>query len=197
MPAYLGLKGTGMAGGSIHTRRKVLAAGFSALAGLAAAPAFAAPRTIYYRALALQNVHTGDSLNAIYWADDYYIPQSLRQIAWLMRDFHSGDIHAIDPRLLDLLVRLQQALRTDEPFLVTSAYRSPLTNARLAALGEGVAAHSLHMQGKAVDLRLRERSLSQLHAAAISLGGGGVGYYPNSDFIHVDVGPVRHWVADI
>ena len=185
-----------MARRTIHTRRKVLAVGLSALAGVAAAPAFAAPRTIYYRALALQNVHTGDSLNAVYWADDYYIPQSLRKIAWLMRDFHSGDIHAIDPKLLDLLVRLKQALGTTEPFLVTSAYRSPITNARLAAVSEGVAAHSLHMQGKAVDLRLRDRPLRQLHAAAVSLRSGGVGYYPSSDFIHVDVGLVRHWVAD-
>ncbi len=164
---------------------------------MASAPGeVAAPRTIYYRALALQNVHTGDALNAVYWADDYYIPQSMRQIAWVMRDFHSGDIHAIDPKLLDLLVRLQQTLGTREPFLVTSGYRSPITNARLAAISEGVAAHSLHMQGKAVDLRLRGRSLSQLHMAALALRGGGVGYYPSSDFIHVDVGPVRHWSAD-
>jgi uncharacterized protein YcbK (DUF882 family) len=146
-----------------------------------------------FRQVWINNVHTGEALDAVYWADDYYIPQTLRQVAWVLRDYHSGDVHAIDPRLLDLLVRLQDKLRTSEPFMVTSGYRSPRTNAWLAEFNEGVAAHSLHMQGMAVDVSLRQRSLTDLHEAALDLGGGGVGYYPYAGFLHVDVGPVRRW----
>jgi uncharacterized protein YcbK (DUF882 family) len=180
----------------VHTRRRILAAGLAAAAGVIARPVFAAPRVIRTRQVALRNVHTGDTLRASYWADDYYIPQSLRQIAYVLRDFHSGDIHPIDRRLLDLLARLQQMLNTNEPFMVTSGYRSPKTNARLAATNEGVAAHSLHMQGMAVDASLHSVSLRQLRMAATTLGGGGVGYYPASGFVHLDVGPIRHWEGD-
>ena len=180
----------------VHTRRKILAAGLAAAAGVVARPVFAAPRVIRTRQVALRNVHTGDALNAIYWADDYYIPQSMRQIAYVLRDFHSGDVHPIDRRLLDLLARLQQMLNTNQPFLVTSGYRSPRTNALLAAVSEGVAAHSLHMQGMAVDASLPGTSLHQLRMAATTLGGGGVGYYAASGFVHLDVGPVRHWYGD-
>lgn len=179
-----------------HTRRNLLAAGLTLLAGVVARPVLAAPRVIYYRELSLRNIHTGDALDAIYWADDYYIPQSFRQIAYVLRDFHSGDIHPIDRRLVDLLARLQQELNTAEPFLVSSGYRSPKTNAWLASVNEGVAAHSLHMQGMAADVTMRGRSLEQLHTAALRLQGGGVGYYLNSGFLHIDVGPVRHWAAE-
>jgi len=175
------------------TRRRFL--GFAAASvGIGmSVPAFATPSRITFREISLDNVHTGEALNAIYWADDYYIPQTMQRVAWVLRDFHSGDVHPIDPKLLDLLARLQEKLGTSEPFMVTSGYRSPRTNAWLAEFNEGVAAHSLHMQGMAVDITLRQRSLTDLHSAALDLRGGGVGYYPGHSFIHVDVGPVRRW----
>ncbi|HKF71219.1 MAG TPA: DUF882 domain-containing protein [Stellaceae bacterium] len=178
--------------GKTLSRRKMLAFAGAALVGAAARPArAAAPSILYFRRLALYNVNTGESYTSIFWANDYYIPQALRSLNWALRDFHTNTTHPIDPRLLDLLVALQQKLDIDEPFLLTSGYRTPETNARLVA--EGAAVNSLHMRGQAADISLRGRTLSQLHMAALSLRGGGVGYYPAHSFIHVDVGPVRTW----
>ena len=175
------------------SRRKAIAGGMAALATALAKPLLAAPGYIYYRRVAFHNLNTAESLDAVYWANDYYIPQSLKRIDWVLRDFHANATHAIDPKLLDLLVLLQRRLGTDEPFQVTSGYRSPKTNARLVALNEGAAAHSLHMKGMAVDVFLRERSLRDLHSAALDAGAGGVGYYPTHGFVHLDVGQVRQW----
>ena len=177
--------------GKTLSRRRVLAFAGAALASAAAKPVFAAPSILYFRRLALYNVNTGESYNAVFWANDFYIPQGLKSLDWALRDFHTNTAHPIDPRLLDLLVALQEKLGTDEPFLLTSGYRTPETNARLVA--EGAAINSLHMQGQAADISLRGRSLGQLHRAALSLRGGGVGYYPAHGFVHVDVGPIRTW----
>jgi uncharacterized protein YcbK (DUF882 family) len=177
--------------GKTLSRRRVLAFAGAALATAVAQPALAAPSILYFRRLALYNVNTGESYNSVFWANDFYIPQGLKSLDWALRDFHTNTTHPIDPRLLDLLVALQEKLGTDEPFLLTSGYRTPETNARLIA--EGAAVNSLHMQGQAADISLRGRSLGQLHRAALSLRGGGVGYYPAHGFVHVDVGPVRTW----
>ncbi len=183
----------GMHRGKALSRRRVLAFAGAALAGAVAKPVLAAPSILYFRRLALYNVNTGESYNAVFWANDYYIPQGLKSLDWALRDFHTNTTHPIDPRLLDLLASLQQKLDSNEPFLLTSGYRTPETNARLVA--EGAAVNSLHMRGQAADISLRGRTLSQLHSAALALRGGGVGYYPNHDFIHVDVGPVRTWTG--
>jgi uncharacterized protein YcbK (DUF882 family) len=181
-----------MTRGKALSRRKMLAFAGAALVGAAAKPAFAsAPAILYFRRLSLYNVNTGESYNSVFWANDYYIPQALKNLDWALRDFHTNTTHPIDPRLLDLLVSLQQKLDIDEPFLLTSGYRTPQTNARLVA--EGAAINSLHMRGQAADISVKGRSLNQLHMAALSLRGGGVGYYPAHDFIHVDVGPIRTW----
>ena len=177
--------------GKTLSRRKVLAFAGAALVSAAAKPALGAPSILYFRRLSLYNVNTGESYNSVFWANDYYIPQGLKSLDWALRDFHTNTTHPIDPRLLDLLVSLQEKLDTDEPFLLTSGYRTPETNARLVA--EGAAVNSLHMQGQAADISLRGRTLGQLHRAALSLRGGGVGYYPAHNFVHVDVGPVRTW----
>jgi len=173
------------------SRRRLLAFAGAALLSAAAKPVIAAPSILYFRRLALYNVNTGESYNSVFWANDYYIPQGLKSLDWALRDFHTNTTHRIDPRLLDLLFALQEKLETDEPFLLTSGYRTPETNARLVA--EGAAVNSLHMQGQAADISLRGRSLGQLHRAALSLRGGGVGYYPAHGFVHVDVGPIRTW----
>jgi len=145
------------------------------------------------RTLAFDNLHTGEKLKIAYWSDGSYLPDALQSINFILRDFRNGEEHAIEPRLLDLLTVLHAQLDTASPFEVISGYRSPATNAMLHAESSGVAAKSLHMQGMAIDIRIPDRSLSQLHDTALSLRAGGVGYYPQSDFVHVDVGRVRRW----
>ena len=110
-----------------------------------------------------------------------------------LRDFRNGEIGAIDPRLLDLLHRLRATTDSRQPFAVISGYRSPATNAALRLRSIGVASTSLHMRGQAIDIRLADVPLATLRDAARALGAGGVGYYPGSDFVHVDTGRVRTW----
>jgi uncharacterized protein YcbK (DUF882 family) len=117
----------------------------------------------------------------------------MQRIEWLLRDHRTDEVHTIDPNLLDLLVDLQSRLHTHAPFEVLSGYRSLLTNAMLANISDGVAQNSLHIEGQAVDIRVPGRGLHHVRAAAVSLRGGGVGYYPHSDFVHIDTGRIRYW----
>jgi uncharacterized protein YcbK (DUF882 family) len=155
-------------------------------------PAEAAPRLIRPRVVALHNLHTGEMLDTAYWAGGRYLPEGMRRINWLLRDHRTDEVHPIDPRLLDLLVELQKRLQVPR-FEVLSGYRSPATNAMLASLYDGVAQNSFHIQGRAIDIRVPGRHLGQVRGAAMALHGGGVGYYPHSDFVHIDTGPIRHW----
>jgi uncharacterized protein YcbK (DUF882 family) len=175
------------------SRRHLLSAGSGlALAGFAA-PAFATARADGLRALTFDCLHTGEKLNVEYWAGGQYVPEALSAINHVLRDFRTGETHMIAPRLLDLLHTLHTTLGSGRAFQVISGYRSPATNARLHEKSAGVATHSLHMKGMAIDIRLADRALDSLRNAAFSLRAGGVGYYPQSDFVHVDVGNVRHW----
>lgn len=181
-----------------HARRDLLGLAAAAAAGLIAAPSFATPalavpRLRPERALAFHHLHTGESLNVVYWADGRYVPEATHRIAYLLRDFRTDEVHPIDPKLLDLLARLRTQLRSRSPYLVIGGYRSPATNAMLRETTEGVAASSLHMAGRAIDLRVPDRSLAAVRRVALGLKAGGVGYYPRSDFVHVDVGPIRRW----
>ena len=177
------------------SRRRVLSMAAGTAAVLIAAPALAVPRfgSPDRRSLAFHNLHTGENLDLVYWADGGYEPGALREIDRVLRDFRTGDVHPIDPKLLDLLVAVREKLDTSGPFHVISGYRSPATNALLRSASEGVAKSSLHMQGQAIDVRVPGRPLPQLREVAMSLGGGGVGYYLGSDFVHIDTGRVRHW----
>ena len=141
----------------------------------------------------LYNTHTGESVKAVYWAQGEYVPDALAEIDFVLRDFRSGDVKPIAPRLLDLAAELRRALGSNEPIHVISGYRSPATNAMLAAHSGGVATHSLHLLGEALDLRLPGRDLRDVRRAALALHAGGVGYYPRSDFVHIDIGRVRTW----
>ncbi|MFA7429648.1 MAG: DUF882 domain-containing protein [Rhodospirillaceae bacterium] len=145
------------------------------------------------RALQFHNLHTGEALHATYWERGRYRPDALGEINYLLRDHRTGDVGTMAPALLDLLHRLHRVMRSHEPFEVISGYRSPKTNAALAARSGGVATDSLHMRGMAIDVRLPGRALRDLHMAALNLKGGGVGYYRKSNFIHLDVGAVRRW----
>lgn len=145
------------------------------------------------RALSLYNTHTGETLRAVYWAQGQYHPEALREIDHILRDHRSNEIRPIEPALLDLLHALHGRLEGRQPFEIISGYRSPATNARLAADSGRVARNSLHIQGQAIDIRLPGHTLGDLRQAAIDLRAGGVGYYPRSDFVHVDIGRVRYW----
>ena len=177
------------------SRRQFLVAGAvaTAAATLAPHPAEAAFRHKIERSIALHNIHTGENLKSVYWAEGRYQPGVLRQINRILRDHYSNAVHPMDPRVIDLLAALQHRMDTKRPFEIISGYRTPQTNAMLASLYDGVAEHSLHMEGKAVDIRLEGASVRNLGRAARSLRLGGVGQYPASNFVHVDVGRVRHW----
>jgi uncharacterized protein YcbK (DUF882 family) len=145
------------------------------------------------RSLSFYNLHTSESLKTVYWQRGQYLAPSLGDINRVLRDYRTGEKHDIDPRLLDLLCDLRLRLDTHEPLHIISGYRSPKTNAMLHANSNGVAEHSLHLDGKAVDIRIPGRNLSLLRKTALSMKAGGVGYYPSSDFVHVDTGRVRSW----
>lgn len=145
------------------------------------------------RELKFLHTHTGERLAVEYFDAHDYIPDALATVNHFLRDFRTGDEHPIDPTLLDLLHRLTGLTDSSRPFEVISGYRSPVTNAMLRRQSEGVAAGSLHMVGQAIDIRLTDIPLARLRAAALSLRSGGVGYYPTSNFVHVDTGRVRFW----
>ena len=174
------------------TRRNFLKLSLAAGAGLAAVPVLAGvtPRE---RTLALYNTHTGERLRATYWAEGGYVAGELEAMNRLLRDHRSDTVHAIDRELFDMLHTLQQRSGGRGEFHVISGYRSPQTNAMLHANSDGVARASLHTCGQAIDIRLPGVALPDLRRAALALRAGGVGYYPKSDFIHLDTGRVRTW----
>jgi uncharacterized protein YcbK (DUF882 family) len=176
-------------------RRAFLRTSGAALLTLAApklvlAAESAAPKL---RRLKLHNIHTGEKLAADYCVAGRYEPQALAAINKILRDFRTGEVHDIDPRLLDLLTDLNANMESDAAFEVISGYRSPATNGMLHNRSNGVASKSLHMQGLAMDVRLPGKKLADLHNCALKMAKGGVGYYPTSNFVHVDVGRVRRW----
>jgi uncharacterized protein YcbK (DUF882 family) len=176
-------------------RRRFLALGGCALAALLlpARAGAGALRAGAERTLRFFHLHTGERLEATYWARGHYLERELAGIDRVLRDHRTDEVKPIDRQLLDLLHRLHARLDSRRPFEVISGYRSPATNAMLAARSGGVASRSLHMDGMAIDIRLADRRLEDLRRAALDLQGGGVGYYPRSDFVHVDTGRVRAW----
>ena len=145
------------------------------------------------RRLAFYHTHTGESLTATYWDKGRYVPGALSHIDYILRDFVNDERRIIDRKLLDLLVELHRRTRSQAPFEIISAYRSPSTNAMLRARSDGVAQNSYHIKAKAIDIRLRDVPLRRLHATALAMKRGGVGMYTASNFVHVDTGPVRYW----
>lgn len=145
------------------------------------------------KSLAFYNTHTGENLKTVYWAEGHYLGQSLREINHILRDPRNDEVHDIDTGLLDLLFAIRKQIDTNQPFHVISGYRSAATNEFLRAHTTGVAEHSLHLVGQAIDIRSPGRDLRTLQKVAVALKGGGVGYYPKSDFVHVDIGRVRYW----
>jgi uncharacterized protein YcbK (DUF882 family) len=181
---------------STSRRSFLLQAGVATLAAGAATRLRAAPLADAPRNLAFVHTHTGERLAVTYYKDGGYQQPVLAQLDVLLRDFRTERVHPVDPQLFDVLHGLQQRAGGGEAFHVISGYRSPLTNAQLHARSSGVAEHSLHMEGRAIDIRLPGIATSRLAVLARDLRYGGVGYYRVSDFVHVDTGRVRIWGDD-
>jgi len=156
--------------------------------------ALAKPELKNERKLSFYALNTEEKYAGTYWADGQYIPDALADIQSVLRDHRNDEQHEIDLKLLDLLVAMRATLRSSDPIQVISGYRSPQSNGEMREEGRhGVAAHSYHMVGQAIDLRIPGRTLRQVHDSVLLLAEGGVGIYSRSNFVHIDVGPVRHW----
>jgi uncharacterized protein YcbK (DUF882 family) len=176
-------------------RRGVLAGACGLMASIAAPAVVRAQGLAGVKRAALYNLHTGDSFNEVLYAEGRYMPDALAEAMRVLRDWRNGEEHPMDPRLFDTLHEINARLDTTSPFQVISGYRSPATNAMLHARSSGVAEHSQHVLGKACDVRVEGVALRHLRNAALDVGAGGVGYYPVSNFVHVDVARVRQWTG--
>lgn len=148
-----------------------------------------------HKVLAFHNTHTGDQLKLTYFEQGRYLTDALQEINHLFRDYHDGSIHPIDPALLDQLYDLKHTLEVRKPFHIVSGYRSPATNADLRKHSDGVAKNSLHMEGRAIDIRIEGLDTRRIRNAALAMQRGGVGYYARSNFVHLDTGSVRTWAG--
>jgi len=176
------------------SRRRLLTA--SALAMAAPFVVFSrrsSATTAAARALAFRHTHTGESLSVTFAHGERYVAEALERVNWFLRDFRNGAVQPIDPGLLDQLHAVATLTGTSAPYEVISGYRSPATNEALHRKGRGVATRSLHLEGRAVDVRLADVKLADLRDAALSLKAGGVGFYAESRFVHLDTGRVRRW----
>lgn len=145
------------------------------------------------RKLAFYNLHTEEKVSMTYFEEGQYVKGAVQELNYLLRDHRSGDVYNMDPELYDLLYDLQSSLGGNKTFQVISGFRSASTNAMLNQKSRGVATKSLHMQGKAIDIRVEGVDSKVLQQASIALQKGGVGYYHKSDFVHIDTGNVRYW----
>lgn len=148
---------------------------------------------IFEKSLSFYNLHTGETLRSTYWAEGNYISGSLDEINHILRDHRTNTVMPMNIELLNLLFDIRNKLDSQSPFQIISGYRSPKTNNALRKNSSGVAKKSLHMEGKAIDINLNGVDLSMLRKVAMNQKKGGVGYYPASNFIHVDVGRIRYW----
>jgi uncharacterized protein YcbK (DUF882 family) len=181
----------------VWSRRRVLEAGGRVVGASAAAlimPAFACgAETAAERRVTLKNLHTPETLTVVFRRGGEYVPDALEKIELILRDYRTGEQHPIDPPLLDYLYDVAETAGVDPVFSVISGYRSPQTNAMLHERSNGVASRSLHMEGRAIDVRLAGIDCADLADKALGMKRGGVGYYRQSDFVHLDTGRVRSW----
>ena len=146
------------------------------------------------RLLSFDHTHTGEKLALVYAAGGQYLNDALSKLNRFLRDHYTGDVGVMDPQLFDLLFKVRAELKCSQAFQVISGYRCPATNDTLRnTRGGGVAKRSLHMDGKAIDIRIPGVPLKEVRDAALSLKAGGVGFYPRDQFVHIDTGRVRSW----
>lgn len=161
---------------------------------LALAPELLKAAVLNERYLLFYNPNIGENIRQVYWTPrDGYVREAIGEISWALRDHHNNQVKSFDPNVLDQLYALQLQMGLRQPVNVISAYRSPSTNWRLSEGSRRVARNSYHMQAMALDIRVPGGRAWDLCRAARSLGAGGVGYYPRSNFVHIDCGPVRYW----
>lgn len=139
------------------------------------------------------HAHTNEKFSGVYRVGDKYLPDAFRRLNYVMRDFRTGEMFPMDPHVIDIVSIIQSKMRSGKPLNVLSGYRSPKTNSMLRHETRGVAKNSFHMYGQAMDIRDEDYSSSRIRKIACSLKAGGVGFYPRSDFVHVDTGKVRTW----
>ncbi|MHA1942514.1 MAG: YcbK family protein [Candidatus Hodarchaeales archaeon] len=178
------------------SRRKFISMGLiTAASGIMPYKSIAAVKDVLLpeRTLCFYNLYTKETIEAVYWREGRYIPEGLDGLNHILRDLRTGRVKTMDRKLLNLLFALQQELGSNEPFHIISGYRTRESNALLRKNKKGVAKYSLHIYGKAVDIRVPDCRLRDVRRAAMKMKGGGVGYYPRSNFIHVDVGNIRYW----
>lgn len=175
------------------SRRQFLTRSATLAAGLCLPTAARAALATPEKSLSFYNTHTGETARSVFWADGQYIPSGLAEINKVLRDHRSGEIAPIDPRLLTLLDQVTSIIRPGSTLHVISGFRSAHTNQLLAQQSGGVAKRSLHMDGKAIDIRIPGLPLTQLRDCALGLRCGGVGFYAQSQFVHLDTGRVRSW----
>lgn len=192
MPTYI--PDSSISSSSKSSRRNFLRMVGGLTAGLAVSSSALAKSSHTAKSkMAFYHLHTGESLETSTYANGDFSVQSLKEVNYLLRDHRTDEVIDIDTQLLSLLSDLKQLLGTSKPFHIISGYRSPATNNMLSQKSNGVAKKSLHMQGKAIDIRIPGMDTKQVHKGALALQGGGVGLYTKSDFIHLDVGNVRYW----
>jgi uncharacterized protein YcbK (DUF882 family) len=180
---------------SLATRRHFIGAGASFLSSLCVPAVTQA--ALPERRLAFSNPHNGERFDACYFSNGRYRPEGLAELNHALRDWRTGETGHMDPRLLDLLVRIRNRLEVSPGvhFRLISGYRCPSTNRALHGRSSEVAIKSQHLLGKATDIAIPRTNLARLRNAAMSLQGGGVGYYPADGFVHIDTGHVRHWTS--
>jgi uncharacterized protein YcbK (DUF882 family) len=186
----LDIKRTTTRGAALVNRRRVLQLGMACVA-MSAMPAWA--KLTQTRTLAFDHLHTGEQIALTYFEDGAYDEIALAAINHTLRDFRSGEVFPIRTELLDQLSLVHAAIGSDAPFQIISAYRSPQTNDMLHRKSSGVASRSLHMDGMAIDVRLADTKSSRLRDVAADMKLGGVGYYAQSNFVHLDIGRPRQW----
>jgi len=176
-------------------RRSFLAVGAATLGGLLIPGLSNVAQASNYgtRRLAFRNAHTGESFSGVYRVGNKYLPDAFKQINMVLRDFRTDQVYPMDPRVIDIIQSVHSQTGQNTPFEIISGYRSPQTNAMLRRNSSGVAKKSLHMEGRAIDLRMEGYSTTRIRDIAASLQAGGVGYYKRSNFVHMDTGDVRVW----
>ncbi|ART83154.1 hypothetical protein CBP31_11450 [Oceanisphaera profunda] len=178
---------------SVNRRRFLQGLGGLGAVAMLPMPALAS-RSAPVRKLSLHSINTGEQVTASFWEEGRYLKEGLNTLNRIMRDYRAEEQSEIDPKLYDQLYLLQHRLGKVGEIQIISGYRSPNTNAMLRRTSRGVAKKSYHMKGQAIDLRLPGVPLAQVRQAALNMKVGGVGYYPSSNFVHLDTGPVRSWV---
>jgi len=182
---------------SSHLSRRGLMRAFAATA-LVAAPVYGNAAGLLrgsgdVRRISMRSQRTSETIDMIYWVEGRYIDEAMTEINNFMRDWRQNEVITYDRRNIDIIAATHRLMETTEPYLMLSGYRSPATNAMLAARNRGVASNSYHIRGMAADLRLSSRSTTQMSDAAIACNAGGVGRYGRSNFVHMDCGPIRSW----